>query len=380
MKGGSIHIVILVAASNVAAGQSIHNSTSIFIPPSITVYAGDLENTGFILNSGTIEATGNWNNQNVYQGLGTIVLSGASQMIDNNDQSIQNLLISGAGSKTLSGKLTIDGSIEFASGIVEVGDDDTLLVRKQADIEGGSSISFVDGALIIEGTGYKFFPIGRNGVYHPVSLNDIEGVNVATQLAAFNDMPLVRTTTPIDVDERVYWNRQTIKGSFFGSPISASANISIDDPAKIAFVTGNNFENEFTVLDNGGLQTSDAITFATSRTPVKDHIFALGALSDNPVAPAYLSTTLSPNASNPDNRLVRFFGADLTPGNFHFIVVNRWGNTVFECRSPDTMNREGWNGKDGGQLLPAGAYPYSLSYVDKVGKEQTKRGFITIIY
>lgn len=379
MRKTFIHIVMLVAVSKIVAAQAIHNSTSIFIPKSITVYSGDIDNNGLILNNGTIETTGNWNNQQVYQGLGTVVLSGGDQSIDNNDQPIQDLLIQGAGSKTLTGKLTIDGSIEFASGVVNVGDDDTLVVRVGATIEGGSATSYVEGALTVEGTGYKFFPIGRNGAYYPVSLTNIQGVNLTTQFAAFNDLPAVETSTPVEIDHRVYWKRVTVKGGYFGSPVSAPIEMNTDVPERVAFVTGNSFQEEFNIVGNNGLQLTDGRTFALSKDPIDESIFAFGELPEKP-APTYFSTTLSPNASNPENRLIKMFGVDVAPDRFHFVVVNRWGNTVFESTSIIDMSNEGWNGRSGGQLLPSGPYPYSLSYVDNTGKEQITRGFITILY
>ncbi|HEX8061044.1 MAG TPA: gliding motility-associated C-terminal domain-containing protein [Cyclobacteriaceae bacterium] len=375
-----IYIVLIIAASNNLAAQSIYNSTSIFIPQSITVYSGDVENNGLILNSGTLETNGNWNNQYVYQGLGTIVLSGTDQSIDNNNQAVQHLLVNGAGSKTLSGKLFIDGSIEFAAGIVKVGANDTLVVRDGATIEGGSVASFVEGALTVGGTGYKFFPVGRASTYYPVSFTDITGVGVVTQLAAFTNMPMVRTTSPVTVDKSVFWERKTITGSFFGSPILASIAMNITDPQKIVFVTGRDLQSEFNVVENNGIQTIDGISFALSKTPIQDSFLAIGESIEKPAMPAYLSTTLSPNASNPENRIIKMFGADIDPASFHFVVMNRWGNTVFESRSLDIMSTDGWNGRDGGQLLPSGPYPYALSYVDATGKEQAKRGLITIIY
>jgi hypothetical protein len=362
------------------AAQAIHNSTSIFVSNSTTIYCGDVDNNGLILNNGTIEITGNWANQQVYQGLGTIILSGANQSIDNNDQSVQDLLVIGVGTKTLTGNLMIDGSIELAAGIINVGDDDTLLVRNGAQVNGGSVVSFVEGALTVEGTGYKFFPIGRNGVYYPVSLTDIQGVDLTTHLAAFNNLPSVKTSTPVDIDPRVYWKRQTIKGGFVGSRVSAPVQLNTDDPDRIAFITGNSFQDEFGIVGSTGLQSLDGLTFAVSKDPIDKAIFAFGELPEKPAPPPYLSTTLSPNASNPDNRLIKLFSVDINSDNFHFVVVNRWGNTVFESRSLNDMSTNGWNGKSDGQLLPSGPYPYSLSYIDKTGSEQTTRGFVTILY
>ena len=380
MNARVICVLICFGVFNTVVAQSIYNSTSIFIPGSTTIYASDVNNDGYILNNGTIETTGNWNNGNVYQGLGTVSLTGTNQLINNSGQSIHQLLISGGGIKTLDSDLVIDGSIEFASGIINIDDRGDLLITDDANIEGGSASSFVDGPLSIQGTGLKFFPIGRGTSYYPVTLTNIQGVKPTTQLAAYANLPDVTTTENVDIDQRVYWKLKTIDGSYSGSPISAPVNIDVDEANRIVFVTADKFDHEFEVIETDNLTTSEGIKFATSKDPVTKSIFAIGSLPDKPVKPGYLSTTLSPNAANPDNRLVKMFGDDIQPDNFHFTVVNRWGNVVFASTSLNNMATHGWDGKTSGQILPAGAYPYHLSYVDRKGKESSTRGFIIIIH
>jgi hypothetical protein len=43
------------------------------------------------------------------------------------------------------------------------------------------------------------------------------------------------------------------------------------------------------------------------------------------------------------------------------------------------MAMQGWDGRQNGNMLPTGVYPYSLSYVNTSGKVIRHTGFITII-
>ena len=356
--------------------QDIHNGTSIFIPNDITLYFDDLDNDGFIQNNGTIEMHGDWLNESVYQGLGTIVLSGDDQQINNNNQAVQNLLIDGGGTKTIEGNMIVNNSLDLASGILKVDKRDTLLIRETATVEGGSAASFVDGALTVEGTGFKFFPVGWNGAYYPITLTDVRGLNPVIQVNAFEHLPVISTSRNIEVDRSVYWTQQVIDGSYDGSPAMLSFNTLDSDVDKAAFITGDSFEEQFDVIEDAGTENNAVL----SKEPIARSIIATGTLPPEPVMPGYLSTTLSPNAQDSNNRLIKLFGNGMSDTNFSFRVFNRFGSLLFESTSLPAMTSEGWDGRYNGQILSAGAYPYKLSYVDDDGREGNKTGFITIIY
>jgi hypothetical protein len=95
----------------------------------------------------------------------------------------------------------------------------------------------------------------------------------------------------------------------------------------------------------------------------------------------YLSTALSPNALNYDNRKVRIFGDRLVGENFRLQVFDRSGAAVYETTSLINMENNGWDGRAlNGRELVAGTYPYKLTALDKTGRRFEKKGVITIIY
>jgi len=359
MKANYTCLVFLVGMPLLAYSQDIHNGTSIFIPNGIDLHFHDFYSSGFVQNNGTIEITGDWKNTNVYQGLGAVVLSGKNQTIDNNDQAIEQLLIDGGGKKFVKGKLVINGSLDLASGIVKVNKNDMLLVRDGAAIQGGSGSSFVDGPLTREGTGYRFFPVGRDGSYYPITLTEVAGVKPIIEVAAYKNFPDVATSREVVIDRSVYWTKQ------------GESKIMLEKE-NFVFIVANNFDEEFEVIET--------VSQGVSKRPTVKSIIATGELVPAPGLPMYLSTTLSPHAQNPDNRSVKLFGTEVSEGSFSFRVFNRWGSELFQTNSSSEMATNGWDGKHNGQFLPAGAYPYKLSYVDREGREGNRAGFITIVY
>jgi gliding motility-associated-like protein len=373
MKLKYTYAILLASLSSYAYSQDVYNTTSVFIPNSISIHIDDLHNFGFIQNNGTIEATGDWKNRMIYQGLGTISLAGADQEIDNNKQAIQNLLVDGGGTKTLDEDLEIKGSLELVSGILKVDENNTLLIDNDATIEGGSSLSFVDGPLDIEGTGYKFFPVGHNGNYYPVTLTEIRGLNPVIRVNAKENFPDVETERDVEVNVDYYWTQEVVSGSYAGSPVMIQHN---SENEKAAFISADDLKETFDVVEAEEAGTGSIV----SKKELKKTIIAFGNIPPDPIQPGYLSTSMSPHAMNPDNRLIKFFGTEASDTNFSLKVFNRWGNLMFESNSLSAMISEGWDGRHDGQYLPAGAYPYKLSYVDQEGREGNKTGFITIIY
>lgn len=361
--------------------QDINNETLIFIPSGIEMYTGgDLINNGVFQNNGNFALEGNWLNQNVYQGTGVVMLQGVDQIISNNNQDMEKLVIDGGGLKTLRTKLTIKNEIDFNSGILIVNDNDTLCMGTNSKVNGGSLLSYVDGAMITQGTGYKFFPVGKNGKYHPVELLDIEGLAPSVEIEVFENLPEIKTSIPTTVFQDIYWTRKTIDGTFNNSIITLAYNVQESiNLSRLVLAEGKDLTSEFLVRDNLTIQSTGDYSIINSTRGLTENVFVLGELENDPPKPYYLSTTLSPNAVNPDNRTVKVFGDNNNPTDFYFEVFNRWGLKIYETTSYATMIREGWDGKQNGTSLPSGLYPYSVKYIDSTGKSTQNKGFITII-
>ncbi len=375
------YLAIFSIATPCLHAQHIINQTNLYIPAGLEVYApADFNNTGFILNNGSVALVGDWNNMNVYQGSGFVALEGIDQNVDNNDLAMEHLIIEGGGTKTLHGKLQINNTLDFINGICLVQDNDTLSILKNCTVTGGSPISYVDGAMIAHGNGYKYFPIGKNGKYHPVELLDVKGLNPEIQLEVFENLPSVQTSLPTTLYQDIYWTRETIKGTFENSPISVS--YALPDPIDLEHLViaqSESLTTEFSLETVSDVQPGVDFNVIVSKGALSGNIFAIGELINAPPRPYYFSTTLSPAASNPDNRVVKIFGNNNNMQDFYFQVFNRWGLLIFETNSYTSMATVGWDGKQSGDLLPSGVYPYSVKYKDVSGKTIQDKGFITIV-
>jgi len=65
----------------------------------------------------------------------------------------------------------------------------------------------------------------------------------------------------------------------------------------------------------------------------------------------------------------------INPKNYYFIVMNRWGQKVYETRIPG----EGWDGTYNGSYAPEGTYVYTVRIFGSNGKEVEKSGTVTIL-
>jgi hypothetical protein len=344
---------------------------------------GNVTNTGFLQNNGLIGLAGNWSNTFVYQGAGEVSFTGEStQLIDNHHQQIGRVTVEGGGDKKLIGKLPITQQLKLVNGIITVGDADTLWLENTATVTGGSHKSYVHGSMITEGVGYKYYPIGNSKSFYPIELLDIKGLNPTLKMELLENVA-VTNADRLQLHTEVFWHHTALSGTMEKSAVALGLNdVSNQDQLIIAHAPAIDapFEIEevvFYINGNYGLQTIGSTKELTG------NIIGLGWMipSEEPSASFYLSTTLSPNAIEPNNRFARVFGNDLRDSKFLFQVFDRAGLTVFESRSLQAMQASGWDGKhqSSHNSLPSGVYPYILKGLDHNGQYFSRHGLITII-
>ncbi|MFC5271754.1 gliding motility-associated C-terminal domain-containing protein [Adhaeribacter terreus] len=61
--------------------------------------------------------------------------------------------------------------------------------------------------------------------------------------------------------------------------------------------------------------------------------------------------------------------------NFSLVILNRWGQIIFESNDP----KKGWDGKMNGKEAPIGVYAYRLTAIDETGKKYEKTGTLTLV-
>ncbi len=379
-------MMFLIGIMGELDAQGVANSTNIYIEDGLEVHIdGDFSSAGFVQNQGNLFVTGNWRNTNVYQGLGTITLNGfQTQDFWNNKNAVHHLVINGEGRKNIINTLPVTSRFDLLSGIVHVSDDDTLLLANGITIGGGSSVSYVDGALTHTGTGFKYFPIGKNGGFYPVELSSITGINPVTELEVQENLPAISAPSSITLYNSIYWQRKTIRGTFTGSPLVLGTQMEDDRTNRyvIEVLQGEDLGSPFTTLGTTSVSFGDDIDKVSTDAAATGKIFVIGETIPVDGIPGefYLSTSLSPHASSADNRVIKVFGNKLVEDSFQLLVYNRWGLVVFETSSLTQMLQTGWDGRHkSGDILPAGAYPFVMRGVTKTGETIEKKGVISIV-
>jgi len=379
-------MLLIVVAS--ATAQNITNQTNIYVSPDLEVYIdGDIINEGFLQHQGAISFTGNWVNTNIYQGNGVITVAGTgAQSISNNQQSFSSLVINGTGSKRVIGLLPVTDNFELLSGVIVTTTQDTLLLSPSALVSGGSESSYVDGPLFSEGVGYKFFPIGKNGNYNPIEFSDITGINPRFSVEVFENVPTIEVPPRIDYFSSIYWQRTTVSGSFGGSPITVHYDLPdrYTDAHQVEILQSESLKIPFTKLNSVSVTPGTALDKISTDDLFTNEFLVIG--NSIPIGGVegefYFSSALSPKATQQENRTIKIFGNQLMPQDFVFQVYNRWGLLIFESSSLQEMIDKGWNGtsRNGGDIVPAGAYPYRFKAKLTTGEAIERKGIITVVY
>ena len=217
-------LFFIVLAGNFLPGNGAHsqiiNHSKIYINGVDIHVDGEIRNEGLFRNNGQVALSGDWESKGEYSGDGIVKLIGATpQKLSHYEQSIHTLVVDGWGTKYIRGTTNIQAALYLQNGIVQVSPDDALNLGDKVIISGGSPHSYVDGALTVQGTGYKFFPIGKNGTYAPLEFTNVTGEDLQFSVEVFEDAPIISIEDVI-VRDALYWQRSDKRGTFFSSPIA----------------------------------------------------------------------------------------------------------------------------------------------------------------
>jgi hypothetical protein len=95
------------------------------------------------------------------------------------------------------------------------------------------------------------------------------------------------------------------------------------------------------------------------------------------VSKVYPPNAFSPNAPNVIDRQFCVASDGVKPEGYHFVVVSRWNDIVFETRN----EIKGWDGRTkNGDNAPAGSYVWILEYIDVLGKQHRQTGTVTLVF
>lgn len=389
MIGKNLLLLLYVALAIPSFAQTISNKSQLITiaPNTLFTIEGSLTNEGIITNHGTIALTGDWTNQGDYDhGTGTVILHGENdQTIEHKDQLFHTLEINGGGNKSLTSNATITSNLSLINGTLSPGKNRILLMQNNARIEGGSAVSYVNGAIYHTGNGYKFFPIGKDGHYRPVELLDVTGVSPVMGFEVISGNPYQRYGTIFkSVSRTRYWKRSQMSGSFNGShiKIGVGEDDGIDDPEQLLIAEADMEEEIYRNIGNSSFTSNENGGELTSENLSRGEIFAIGTYSgftDNRTL--YVPNVLSHSSINPENQAVKVYGEEIDEDGFLFRVYNRWGMMIYENSSYERASTVGWTGVNlkTGEMESNGVYKYVLTGKFKSGVAFNEVGGITIL-
>jgi gliding motility-associated-like protein len=81
-------------------------------------------------------------------------------------------------------------------------------------------------------------------------------------------------------------------------------------------------------------------------------------IEECPWTSIWVPNTFTPNGDENNNKWQPIFTDGFNPQDFSVIVINRWGETIWESH---TVN-ENWDGTYKGSACPTGIYAYKITY------------------
>ena len=315
--------------------------------------------------------SGNLRNQQTWQGeTGTLFLVGTDQTVTSPSLNIGRLVVQGGGTKLLAGDLTVNQLLALESGIVRT--DWSLLVASGAQINGGSAQSYIEGFLYHAGTGSKFYPVGRNGTYAPVTLRNVTGDNPTVGIAYF--------PTPAFNGTELHWQQQVSSGTYAGSVAELTFSSDNADylryPDELLVLGAENGTDTYTVLGQSSLSSQGNRYTVVSEEASVLPVLTVGFDTPDDTRHLYLPNAFSPTAPAAEDQRIRVYGQKILPRNFYLAIQDGWGNVVYETTSWEEATTQGWGGPSRPSANVTEPYRYLLRGEFIGGKSFQKTGTI----
>jgi hypothetical protein len=367
-------------------GQVTNQGGLIYLKNTDVTISGDVDNSGTIVNDGTVSVSGNWTNTGKYKAAaGTLILNGdLVQHITHNRDSIYIWILKGSGAKILNDDAEVLKDLQF-NGAVLTTQGGAVTVRNPGTITNPSATGYVNGLLYLEGSGKKFYPIGKNGTYVPVTLENVNGSpDVLLGFEAFEPNPGQPGNGIKILSNKRYWQlTKRGTGAFSGSLITLTlaADETIGSPSDVVVAESDAADQSYRSIGQLAFSATGDGTTVTSNLLITGSFFALATSGQLDETAIYVPNAFSPAAPSPEDQTIKVYGNQVAPEEFQFQVFSKWGNLIFESRSLQEMQSTGWRGIGNVTNTDAtlGVYTYVMRGKFVRGNSFNKTGTITAI-
>lgn len=337
----------------------------------------DLINKDSVINGGAISLTGDWYNTGAYLSSGeTLMLNGATQQVfTHNAQSVNNLIINNASGINITTDVNITSGLTLQKGIVSVVAGKQVMMSENASIQGGSSESFISGAIYHTGTGDKFYPIGKNGQYAPVKLANIEGDQPVIGVEFFDEHLALDVMNDFK-QEPFYWQFQTLSGDYERANLTAQMSTSaITQSGNLLMAVANNAEDTLKTLSSTENHRADGWLSFTNSLSDRITYLTLGIIK-LPENIVYIPNAVSPMAPNAEDRTVKIYSKHVESTDFQWTIWDAWGHVVYHTKSYEQASTIGW--QKAHEERNSGIYQYLLHARLTNGQVYSKTGNIVL--
>lgn len=379
MKSKIIIAACLLATPSFAQ-TVVSTGALVSVDANTTLFNGnDFINHGTVINNGVLVISGAWTNTGDYQaGTGEVNFDGpGTQIINHNAQSFAKLLISGGGEKLFQADISIQQELTLQDGVLTTDNGSKIFIDEQATITGGSAGSYVQGALYHTGTGLKFFPVGINTHYLPLTFLNVAGTTPTIGIEVIEPNPNSNHSSALqDVSANRYWLLTTSSGSFTGSQAQvpllnesfsqATGNIVVAQAA-----SGTDPFQSLGQSDFSGTILSGSVT---SKDPVTGPWIAVAEENGNKSISVFNAVTPGNNDGKHD--FLKIVNIEYYPNN-EVSIVNRWGEKVWEISGYNNTDRvfNGEGNVGGVKTLGDGTFYY---VIDPKNGDKRISGFFII--
>lgn len=364
------------------ASVSIGNSALLYID-------GNIVNTGSINNSGIITIDGNWQSKGAYTNFGTVNFIGNDQIIDHYNNTFGKININGGGTKSSPSSFRIANELILEDGIIVPSDTAHLVAEEKAIVSLGSDVSHINGMFYHSGTGDKYYPIGKDGVFIPVEMYVYEGSTPIVGYELFNGFetqPRVENSI-IEIETEHFWKQDILSGTIDSSILSIPfIEKLVPDHHAQAILQSPKLDSSFSSAGRyygyeSPFLLEKGMPYISTEKKITGSYFALGIEQLLDIRLRYIPNALSRFAPNPEDCVIKVYGNLFSSRGFSFKVINQWGNVVFETRDVELMETVGWDGvnpKTGNHEM-SGQYHFVFRAQYKTGLVYEEAGAIYII-
>lgn len=301
------------------------------------------------------EGVGSWRPGSV------LYLNGAGRLASETPWSLSSLKLDGE--YVLDGNIIILDKLALIQGYITPSD--AILMIASDGVVTSLNGAHINGKLEHEGRGEKFYPIGKNSIYTPVTLTDIAGSpDVRVGIEAFNENLNIQNF-PARIGSAStswYWELSS-SGVFEGTSIQVPLMpedkdaISFDGSAVVLQVN----EAKSEVLDLGRTESTDINPiFISSQAKTVGRYVLLGFDAE---AQPIIHNIITPSLKDGKNDRLLIDNFEPFEGDNLVIILDRWGTEI--CRIVNFSN--GPTRQQGCDLskLPAGNYICLVEYGNK---------------